>query len=154
LVPERGVGRFRDLERRHGPGHQLLLVQRRTTTPAGTAAGSITSGIPGDCLDDWHGQITAGNPVDLYPCDNTSSQDWTVSDNETIQMSGDCVDVSGGSTEGAAVVLDPCSGSETQQWLLGPDGDLVSPHTGFCLDDPGLQHRRRHPSGHLRVHRR
>lgn len=75
--------------------------------------------------------------MDLYPCDNTSSQDWTVSDNETIQMSGDCVDVSGGSTEGAAVVLDPCSGSETQQWLLGPDGDLVSPHTGFCMDDPG-----------------
>lgn len=106
------------------------------TGPAVT--GEVTAGIAGDCLDDWHGQVTAGNPVDLYPCNNTSSQDWTVDDNDTIQRSGDCVSVADGSTaEGAAAVLDPCSGAESQEWLPGPDGYLVSPQTGFCLDDPG-----------------
>jgi len=30
-----------------------------------------------------------------------------------------------------------CGNSNSQKWLRGPDGQLMSAHSGLCLADPG-----------------
>jgi RHS repeat-associated protein len=76
--------------------------------------------------------------VDLYSCNATTSQIWTVYDNGTVQHLGMCLDVVGkGTTNGTKVDLNACNGGSNQIWLPEPDGALVNPASGKCLDDPG-----------------
>src|SRR5580704_8738899 len=39
---------------------------------------AIRSGLSGYCLDNSHSKLTAGNPLDIWHCNNTAAQDWSV----------------------------------------------------------------------------
>jgi chitinase len=75
------------------------------------------------------------NPIQVYTCNNTSAQQWTVESNGTL---GKCLDVNGGNTTNGTVVdLYDCNGTAAQTWSPQPNGALVNPQSGKCLTDTG-----------------
>ena len=120
------------------------------TTSAGTSSTSkiaITSATPptgaitgydGLCLDDRGALTTDYNPIQVYTCNNTNAQQWTVESNGTLQVLGKCLDVNGGdTTNGTVVDLYDCNGTGAQTWTPQPNGALVNPQSGKCLTDTG-----------------
>ncbi|MBS2548937.1 ricin-type beta-trefoil lectin domain protein [Catenulispora sp. NL8] len=118
------------------------------TTGAGTSSTNtvaIASGSPptgqvtgyqGLCLDDRNAVTTDANPVQVYTCDQTNAQQWTVESNGTLQTLGKCLDVQGGNTGNSTPVqLYTCNNSGAQNWSPQPNGELVNPQSGKCLDD-------------------
>jgi Ricin-type beta-trefoil lectin domain len=97
--------------------------------------GLVTSGIAGKCLDDFGGSSDNGTAADLWDCNTTGAQQWTL-DNGTLQANGKCLDVTGGATaNGTLVELWDCNGGGNQAWSA-QNGALVNPASGRCLDDP------------------
>ncbi|MGW1883122.1 ricin-type beta-trefoil lectin domain protein [Streptomyces sp. NPDC001970] len=107
-------------------------------TPSGTpdATGSFV-GLAGKCLDVAGGASADGTPVQLYDCNGTDAQRWTVvAADGSVRALGKCLDVTAGSTaDGAKVQLYACNGSGAQQWRRQPStGDLVNVPADKCLD--------------------
>ena len=103
--------------------------------PAGT--GPIT-GYEGLCLDDRSASTANYNPIQVYTCNGTGAQNWTVESNDTLQVLGSCLDVDGaGTADGTTVDLYTCNGTGAQVWEPQSDGALLNPESGKCLDDTG-----------------
>jgi glucosylceramidase len=110
-------------------------------------AGPITSHEGSNlCLDDRSGSTANGNPVQIYTCNGTTAQSWTVNSNGTLTVLGKCLDVTGaGTANGTLVDLYDCNGTGAQQWKAQSNGELVNTSSGKCLDDtnfsttPGTQ---------------
>jgi beta-glucosidase len=95
-------------------------------------------GYEGLCLDVDGDSNTPGTVVDIYTCNGTNGQQWTIEPNNTIQSDGDCLDVVGGGTaNGTLVDLYTCNGTGAQVWEPQPDGALLNPQSNACLDDTG-----------------
>ncbi|GAA3770810.1 ricin-type beta-trefoil lectin domain protein [Streptomyces chiangmaiensis] len=111
-----------------------------------THTGRIT-GYAGLCLDDRAASTANGNPIQVYTCNGTNAQNWTVNDaDHTLQVLGKCLDVPGGGTaNGIKVQLYDCNGTGAQVWVPQANGSLLNPQSGKCLDDtdwsttPGTQ---------------
>ena len=94
------------------------------------------------------------NPIQVYTCNNTNAQQWTVESNGTLQVLGKCLDVNGGdTTNGTVVDLYDCNGTGAQTWSPQPNGALVNPQLRQVPDRHRLR-RLRHPGHHQRLHRR
>ena len=99
--------------------------------------GPVT-GYQGLCLDDRNASTADYNPIQVYTCNGTGAQQWTVASNGTLQVLGKCLDVNGGGTaSGTLVDLYECNGTGAQAWVAQPNGALVNPQSGKCLDDNG-----------------
>lgn len=103
--------------------------------PAG-AAGQIT-GFGGKCVDVAAASTANGTQVQLFTCNGTNAQHWTVSDG-TLQALGKCMDVTAaGTANGTRVQLFDCNGTGAQQWTHTASNQLVNPASGRCLDATG-----------------
>ncbi|TGN79459.1 chitinase [Streptomyces bauhiniae] len=108
-----------------------------TTTPAAAATGAIT-GLGGKCLDVAGANSANGTAVQLYDCNGTAAQQWTVDSDGTVRALGKCLDVTGSSTaNGARLQLWDCSGGANQQWTVSAARDLVGRQSGKCADVTG-----------------
>lgn len=108
-----------------------------TSGSGGGNVGPITSGMTGKCADDYHKSSTNGTIADLYDCNGSAAQQWTVASDGTLQINGKCMDVVGqGSTNGTLVDLWDCNGGANQRWSPQANGSLKSVQSGKCLDDP------------------
>ena len=109
---------------------------------AGTGApyapnGPITSALAGECADDNHSGLGNNTAIQLWDCNGTNAQRWTVLGDGTLQVMGKCMDVTNsGTTNGTKVQLYDCNGTGAQQWQVH-SGGLFNPESGRCLDDPG-----------------
>ncbi|WP_194921981.1 RICIN domain-containing protein [Catenulispora rubra] len=110
----------------------------------GVHTGPITSGLAGKCVDDWANAGTDGTKVDLYDCNGTGAQQWTVASGGSLQVHGLCLDVTNGTAvRNTPVEIWTCSGGANQKWTPQADGTLrsgmqsASYPSGLCLDDPG-----------------
>ncbi len=111
------------------------------STPSATAppgSGAIVAGVSaGLCVDVRAASSADGTPVQIFTCNGTVAQSWTVSGG-TLQALGKCLDVSGaGTANGTKVQLFTCNGSGAQTWQPQSNGSLLNPASGRCLDDPG-----------------
>ena len=106
---------------------------------AGSASrptGTIYSGVPGMCLDDFGDSGTADTKADVYGCNPTAAQQWNVN-HGSIAINGLCLDIVGGGTgNGTLVDVWHCTSAANQIWTV-QNGTLVNPISGRCLDDPG-----------------
>jgi chitinase len=104
----------------------------------GTVTGQIT-GYQGLCLDDRSASTANYNPIQVYTCNGTAAQSWTVdSTTSTLMVLGKCLDVNaGGTANGTVVDLYDCNGTGAQAWVPQSNGELVNPQSGKCLDDTG-----------------
>jgi hypothetical protein len=103
------------------------------------SASPVQSGITGMCVDDSKDATTNGNKIQIWQCLGNAAQKWTDEPNETLQLGGKCMTVTGASMlDGATVVLEPCGDPATpdQQWVVGNGGELINVNSGRCLDDP------------------
>jgi predicted alpha-1,2-mannosidase len=109
-----------------------------TVAPPSPRTGPVVSGVSsGLCLDDSQSSTTDGNPVDIWTCNGTDAQSWTIAPDGTIRTLGKCLDVrQSGTTNGTAIDLYECNNTAAQRWSPGANGSLVNPQSGLCLDDP------------------
>jgi beta-glucosidase len=115
----------------------VWTVSPGTATSTGATTGPIT-GYEGLCLDDRSASTADFNPVQVYTCNGTDAQQWTVESNDTLQVLGGCLDVDGaGTANGTTVDYYPCNGTAAQVWDPQSNGELVNPNSGKCLDDTG-----------------
>jgi glucosylceramidase len=104
---------------------------------SGGAIGQIT-GIGGKCVDAAGANSANGTAVQLYDCNGTAAQQWTVGADGTIRVLGKCMDLtSAGTANGTQVQLYDCNGTNAQQWMKGASQSLVNPTSGRCLDATG-----------------
>ncbi len=109
-----------------------------TPTPFPTEpTGPIASALSGFCVDDANAGTANGTAIQLYTCNGTNAQSWTVAPDNTLQVLTDCMDVAGGATAaGTKVQLHTCNGTGAQQWVAA-NGEIRNPQSGLCLTDPG-----------------
>jgi chitinase len=122
-------------------GYQYSSIFNQITGSSGGGGTSTTgaiTGYEGLCLDDRSASTADFNPVQVYTCNGTNAQDWTVESNNTLQVLGGCLDVDGaGTTNGTTVDYYPCNGTGAQVWEHQSNGELLNPNSGKCLDDTG-----------------
>jgi hypothetical protein len=107
-------------------------------TPPPTGATGPITGYEGLCLDDRSASTANGNPIQVYSCNGTTAQSWTVESNGTIQVLGKCLDVTAaGTANGTLVDLYACNGTGAQSWVAESNGTLENTNSGKCLDDTG-----------------
>jgi hypothetical protein len=104
----------------------------------GGSTGPIT-GYQGLCLDDRSASTANFNPIQVFTCNGTNAQQWTVESNQTLEVLGKCLDVNAaGTANGTTVDLYTCNGTGAQTWIPQSNGSLVNPNSGKCLDDTGF----------------
>ncbi|MFJ8191984.1 PQQ-dependent sugar dehydrogenase [Streptomyces sp. NPDC096094] len=107
------------------------------TTGGGTRTGPAT-GVAGKCLDVDNAGTADGTKVQLWTCNGSAAQEWTVGGDGTLKALGKCLDVSGGgSADGTRIQLWTCNGTGAQKWAAQPDGTVRNPQSGKCLDASG-----------------
>ncbi|HTU74303.1 MAG TPA: lectin [Trebonia sp.] len=109
-----------------------------TVAPPSPRTGPVTSGVSsGLCLDDSQSSTTDGNKIEIWSCNASDAQSWTIGTDGTVRVLGKCLDAwQSGTTSGTLIDLYECNGTGAQQWTLGSSGSLVNPESGLCLDDP------------------
>ena len=104
----------------------------------GGGTGAIT-GFGGKCVDVAGANSANGTAVQLYDCNGTAAQSWTVAADGTLRALGKCMDLAGGGTaNGTQAQLYDCNGTGAQQWQPQAGGALVNPQSGRCLDATGV----------------
>jgi hypothetical protein len=108
-------------------------------TQAATGGTGPITGYEGLCLDDRSASTADLNPIQVYTCNGTTAQQWTVESNGSLEVLGMCLDVdAAGTANGTTVDLYACNGTAAQVWQPQSDGELINPNSGKCLDDTGF----------------
>jgi hypothetical protein len=104
----------------------------------GNGTGAIT-GYDGLCVDVRGANTANFTPVQVYTCNNTNAQQWTVVQaGSTLHALGKCMDINGGGTaDGTTVDLYDCNTTAAQVFIPQSNGALYNPQSGKCLDDTG-----------------
>ncbi|MFD5141929.1 ricin-type beta-trefoil lectin domain protein [Streptomyces sp. NPDC058401] len=118
--------------------NRLVVDHVRVTTwddGNGGASGAFV-GLAGKCLDVDGAQNANGTQVQLYTCNGTAAQRWTLPGDGTVRAFGKCLDVNAGSTEpGAKVQLWDCNGTGAQKFSYNAaTRDLVNVPADKCVD--------------------
>ncbi|CAG7656182.1 chitinase [Actinacidiphila bryophytorum] len=107
------------------------------TQAAGADPSGAITGYGGKCVDVAAASSANGTAVQLYDCNGTTAQVWTVSSDGTLRALGKCMDVTAaGTANGTKVQLYDCNGTAAQKWTAS-GGQLVNAGSGRCLDATG-----------------
>ena len=125
-------------------GYAYSKIFNAITSGGGTGGGGGTSatgpitGYGSLCVDVRGASSANFTPVQVYTCNGTNAQQWTVASGNTLQALGKCLDVdAAGTANGTTVDLYDCNGTGAQVWVPQSDGALLNPESGKCLDDTG-----------------
>ncbi|WP_443032446.1 ricin-type beta-trefoil lectin domain protein [Streptomyces sp. DH18] len=122
-------------------GEQLWSTEAWYTMnqlPGATARTGEVKGVNGKCLDVDNSGTADGTKIQLWTCNNTAAQKWTVSGDGTVRALDKCLDIdNAGTADGTKVQLYGCNGSAAQTWQPQADGTLRNPQSGKCLDASG-----------------
>ncbi|MFE4171605.1 glycoside hydrolase family 19 protein [Streptomyces sp. NPDC056909] len=112
----------------------LLATLFAVPASAADPVGQIT-GLGGKCVDVAAASNANGTPVQLYDCNGSGAQSWTVAGDGTLRALGKCLDiVDRGTADGSLVQLWDCGGGANQQWVVNSARDIVNPQANKCLD--------------------
>jgi hypothetical protein len=105
----------------------------------GTGTTGPITGYQGLCVDVRAANSANFTPVQVYTCNSTSAQQWTVVQaGSTLQALGKCMDINGGGTaDGTTVDLYTCNNTGAQVFIPQSNGSLYNPQSNKCLDDTG-----------------
>ncbi|MBC2868433.1 lectin [Streptomyces mexicanus] len=117
---------------------QQLVVDSVSVTTSNTSTGAAIRGLAGKCVDVAGANSANGTPVQLYDCNGTAAQQWTVGSDGTLRALGKCLDVTdNGTADGSTVQLWDCTGGPNQKWVVTDAHDIVNPQANKCLDVTG-----------------
>ncbi|MFE6070292.1 ricin-type beta-trefoil lectin domain protein [Streptomyces sp. NPDC056525] len=92
---------------------------------------------PDFCMDTPQGANGNGNQPQLWDCNGSDPQKFSVNANGTLTQKGQCVAVRGNQTaQGTDLIFWQCLGEGGQQWLPRADGSIYNPQSNNCLDLP------------------
>ncbi|MFF7236174.1 ricin-type beta-trefoil lectin domain protein [Streptomyces collinus] len=115
-----------------------LVVDSVSVTTSDSATAVPIRGLAGKCVDVAGADPANGTPVQLYDCNGTAAQSWTVGPDGTVRALGKCLDVTGnGTADGSTVQLWDCTGGPNQKWAVSAAHDIVNPQADKCLDVTG-----------------
>ena len=107
-----------------------------TQASGADVVGAIT-GYGGRCVDVAAASSANGTAVQLYDCNGTTAQNWTVSSDGSLRALGKCLDVAAaGTADGSKEQIYDCNGTNAQKWSSS-NGALVNTGSGKCLDATG-----------------
>ncbi|WP_328437052.1 PQQ-dependent sugar dehydrogenase [Streptomyces sp. NBC_00444] len=108
-----------------------------TTATGGDRTGEVR-GVNGKCLDVDNAGTADGTKIQIYTCNTSAAQRWTVADDGSLKALGKCLDISeGASADGTKIQLYTCNNTGAQKWTAQPDGTVRNPQSGKCLDASG-----------------
>ncbi|MEU1271605.1 RICIN domain-containing protein [Streptomyces sp. NPDC005799] len=117
---------------------QALVVDSVSVTTGDTPTGTAIRGLADKCVDVAGANPANGTPVQLYDCNGTAAQQWTVGSDGTVRALGKCLDITGnGTADGSTVQLWDCTGGPNQKWTVTGAHDIVNPQANKCLDVTG-----------------
>ncbi|MBV1946229.1 ricin-type beta-trefoil lectin domain protein [Streptomyces sp. BV129] len=144
LIAYNGATSARQMTINWGSQHATYTLPARTSatfTWAGGQSGDSSrtgafAGLAGKCLDVAGGSSANGTAVQLYDCNGSTAQQWTVAADGSVRALGKCLDVVSASTaDGAKVQLYDCNGTAAQRWSYNTaTGDVVNTAADKCLD--------------------
>lgn len=109
------------------------------------ASPEITSAIEGYCLDDLHNSSSLNTAVEIWKCNGSPAQHWTMS-GDLIKHDQQCLDVmNNGKNSGDQIVANSCDGSSGESWTIN-QGGFQNPNSSMCLTVPG-----NHPETQLTI---
>ncbi|MFI6445170.1 ricin-type beta-trefoil lectin domain protein [Kitasatospora sp. NPDC050543] len=119
-------------------GRVSNLAVYNTAVAATTSNGPIRySAHVGRCMDTPNGNTGNGMHPQLWDCNSTDAQRWSINANGTLTIGGQCLAASGnGTASGTAIILWNCLAEGGQQWRARADGTLYNPQSDKCLDVP------------------
>ncbi|WP_406078412.1 ricin-type beta-trefoil lectin domain protein [Micromonospora sp. NBC_00858] len=95
-------------------------------------------GLAGKCLDVAAASSADGTAVQLYDCNGSAAQQWTLGTDGTVRALGKCLDVRDNATaDGSRVQIWTCTAAANQRWTATAARDLVSVSANKCLDVVG-----------------
>ena len=106
------------------------------SSAAAASTTTLVGALSGKCLSVTGGSTAPGATADIYTCNGSGGQNWTLEPGGAIVggPSGDCLQVAGGSTATfAGVDIEPCNGAADQQWTVTAAGTIVGVQSGLCL---------------------
>ncbi len=107
-------------------------------TPPPTGKTGPITGIASKCVDIAAAGTANGTAIQLYTCNSSAAQRWTVGTDSTVRALGKCMDVtSAGTANGTPIQLWDCNGTGSQVWQAQSNGTLRNPVSGRCLDVTG-----------------
>jgi hypothetical protein len=129
---------------------QYVAAYTTSGSGGGGGGGGTTGpivGYGGLCVDVRGASSANFTPVQVYTCNGTNAQQWTVVQaGSTLQSLGKCMDINGGGTaDGTTVDLYTCNNTGAQVFIPQSGGSLYNPQSNKCLDDtnwsttPGTQ---------------
>ncbi|PAK23804.1 glycosyl hydrolase, partial [Streptomyces sp. alain-838] len=99
-----------------GAGSLFDVDEFSFTTGQGGARTGPVRGVNGKCLDVDNAGTADGTQVQLWSCNQSSAQAWSVGGDGTLKALGKCLDVSGGaSADGTRIQLRTCNGTGAQK---------------------------------------
>ncbi|MCT9109858.1 ricin-type beta-trefoil lectin domain protein [Streptomyces mirabilis] len=114
-----------------------------TAKPAAPRHAPLVSGVLDTvnknlCLDIAGSRTANGTAAQMYTCNDSDAQNFTLGTDHTVHALGKCLDVTKGDTDnGTPVQLYQCNNTGSQEWVPGPyQGTLKNPQSGRCLADP------------------
>ncbi|MGW0759237.1 ThuA domain-containing protein [Streptomyces sp. NPDC002814] len=124
----------------HGDGDEVafrnIRIKQAGTSP-GPRSGEVR-GVNGKCLDVDNAGTADGTKVQIYTCNTSAAQRWTVGDDGTLKALGKCLDIdNAGTADGTKIQLYTCNNTGAQKWTAQPDGTVRNPQSGKCLDASG-----------------
>ncbi|MEU2225120.1 ricin-type beta-trefoil lectin domain protein [Streptomyces sp. NPDC018347] len=145
LIAYNGSSSARTLTVNWGGQHATYSLAGRTSatfTWSGAQSGGgddrtgAFTGLAGKCLDVAGGSTANGTAVQLYDCNGSAAQQWTVRADGSVRALGKCLDVTSGSTaDGARTQLYDCNGSGAQRWSYeAASGAVLNTAANKCLD--------------------
>ncbi|MFG3194669.1 ricin-type beta-trefoil lectin domain protein [Streptomyces sp. NPDC048208] len=144
LIAYNGATSAKQVTVNWGSQHATYTLPARTSatfTWAGGQSGDSSrtgafAGLAGKCLDVAGGSSANGTAVQLYDCNGSTAQQWTVAADGSVRALGKCLDVVSASTaDGAKVQLYDCNGTAAQRWSYNTaTGDVVNTAADKCLD--------------------
>jgi hypothetical protein len=103
--------------------------------PAAAATVGPITGLAGKCVDVAGAAGANGTAINLYTCNGSTAQTWTVGSD--VRALGKCLDVTAaGTANGTKIQLYDCNGTAAQQWTAD-SGRLRNTGSGKCLDVSG-----------------
>jgi Ricin-type beta-trefoil lectin domain len=109
-------------------------------SPHAAASGVIVGNNSGLCLSVTGAATSPGATADLYTCNGSVSENWTLNTDGTItgNNSGLCLSVSGNSTALKTTAdINTCDGDSSEQWTAESDGTIANSAAGLCLSVTG-----------------
>ncbi|MFF9687103.1 ThuA domain-containing protein [Streptomyces sp. NPDC014623] len=140
-VPARSLQQGHIGLQNHGDGDDVSFRNIRIKELGGADGPreGVITGIGGKCVDVANGASADGTQIQLWTCNQSAAQKWTVATDGTLRALGKCMDISGGGTaDGTKIQLYGCNGTGAQKWAPQTDGTLRNPQSGKCLDASGV----------------